>query len=91
MAWLAWQGVSLTTIQSHAGLRVYAGLPHPSLFPLEQVKFDCLTPSASLSNDRKVGSAVVDPLSLTVGRGSSPGDLDLTQFLQYGMERCDDI
>ncbi|KAH7015589.1 pyridoxal phosphate-dependent transferase [Ilyonectria destructans] len=60
------------------------GLPHPSLFPLEQVKFDCLTPSASLSNDRKVGSAVVDPLTLTVGRGSSPGDLDLTQFLQYG-------
>ncbi|KAH7145684.1 pyridoxal phosphate-dependent transferase [Dactylonectria estremocensis] len=61
------------------------GLPHPSLFPLEQVKFDCLTPSASLSNDRDVGNATTtETLGITVGRGSAPGDLDLTQFLQYG-------
>ncbi|KAF4459813.1 Pfs NACHT and Ankyrin domain [Fusarium albosuccineum] len=56
------------------------GLPHPSLFPLERAQFDTLAPSASLSDDAR-GK---DLLSLNLGRGSSPGDLDLTQFLQYG-------
>ncbi|KPM38474.1 hypothetical protein AK830_g8105 [Neonectria ditissima] len=58
------------------------GLPHPSLFPLEQVNFECLKPSASVSKDANGEAA--DLMRLTAGRGSSPGDLDLTQFLQYG-------
>ncbi|KAF3797529.1 Aromatic amino acid aminotransferase C56E4.03 [Colletotrichum gloeosporioides] len=60
------------------------GLPHPSLFPLEEAKFSCLTPEASLAGDRKVGAENPDILSLTLGRGASPGDLELSQFLQYG-------
>ncbi|KAL4811368.1 pyridoxal phosphate-dependent transferase [Aspergillus unguis] len=57
------------------------GLPHPSLFPLQQAKFDCL-PSACLSAGDDGPSD--ERVSLTLGRGSKPGDLDLTQFLQYG-------
>lgn len=56
------------------------GLPHPSLFPLDRAKFDCLPPSASLGDQ----SRETDLVSLNLGRGLSPGDLDLTQFLQYG-------
>ena len=54
------------------------GLPHPSLFPLQQAKFDCLPAASS-------GEEEGDLLTLTLGRGSTPGDLDLTQFLQYGI------
>ncbi|OHF02887.1 hypothetical protein CORC01_01645 [Colletotrichum orchidophilum] len=61
------------------------GLPHPSLFPLDQAKFECLSPAASLTADRHSdGQNKDDVLGLTFGRGSSIGDLDLTQFLQYG-------
>lgn len=92
MAWLAWQAVSLASVQTRTWLSInISGLPHPSLFPLEQVKFDCLTPSASLSNDRDVGNATTtETLGITVGRGSAPGDLDLTQFLQYGAQESYD-
>lgn len=44
-----------------------------------------MTPEASLAGDRKVGAENPDILSLTLGRGASPGDLELSQFLQYGM------
>ncbi|KXH25924.1 hypothetical protein CSAL01_04478 [Colletotrichum salicis] len=61
------------------------GLPHPSLFPLEQAKFDCLSPAVPLTADRhSVDQEKADELSLKFGRGLSTGDLDLTQFLQYG-------
>ncbi|KAL4933764.1 pyridoxal phosphate-dependent transferase [Aspergillus undulatus] len=68
------------------------GLPHPSLFPVQQAKFDCLAPGAPLpdydndtagtsEDDNDNGN---DILRLTLGRGSkNPGDLDLTQLLQY--------
>ncbi|KAM6508836.1 hypothetical protein FSOLCH5_011838 [Fusarium solani] len=56
------------------------GLPHSSLFPLEQAKFECLAPPAASSQKTTEDGLV----SLNLGRGSSPGDLDLTQFLQYG-------
>ncbi|KAL4911473.1 hypothetical protein BDW74DRAFT_172932 [Aspergillus multicolor] len=59
------------------------GLPHPSLFPLHGAKFDCLAPSSSMPDVDK-GDAADDLIPLTLGRGSNPGDLDLTQFLQYG-------
>ncbi|KAL3463467.1 pyridoxal phosphate-dependent transferase [Aspergillus heterothallicus] len=58
------------------------GLPHPSTFPLQQATFDCLAPSASISSDS--ANSPDDIVSLTLGRGASPGDLDLTEFLQYG-------
>lgn len=61
-------------------LRITLGLPHPSLFPLERARFDCLPPSASLGDL----PTEADLVSLNLGRGLSPGDLDLTQFLQYG-------
>ncbi|WYZ44990.1 hypothetical protein EsH8_VIII_000306 [Colletotrichum jinshuiense] len=68
---------------SYDGMISFAGgLPHPSLFPLEQARFDCLSPTAVLSADRDLNGQ--DNLSLTIGRGASAGDLDLTQFLQYG-------
>jgi aromatic amino acid aminotransferase I len=62
------------------------GLPHPSLFPLREAKFNCLEPAAPLPSDApgEAAAAETDILSLTLGRGASPGDLDLTQFLQYG-------
>lgn len=61
------------------------GLPHPSLFPLERAKFDCLPPAASLTEDRhSLDQEKSDGVSLIFGRGLSTGDLDLTQFLQYG-------
>ncbi|RDW93369.1 PLP-dependent transferase [Aspergillus mulundensis] len=59
------------------------GLPHPSLFPLHGARFDCLPPSSSMP-DVDNGDLADDLISLTLGRGSNPGDLDLTQFLQYG-------
>ena len=34
--------------------------------------------------DPDKGEAPDDLISLTLGRGSGPGELDLTQFLQYG-------
>ncbi|KAL4877381.1 pyridoxal phosphate-dependent transferase [Aspergillus karnatakaensis] len=58
------------------------GLPHPSTFPLEQATFSCLPPSASITDGSTAASD--DLLSVTLGRGSDPKDLDLTQFLQYG-------
>ncbi|KXH37281.1 hypothetical protein CNYM01_01294 [Colletotrichum nymphaeae SA-01] len=61
------------------------GLPHPSLFPLDQAKFDCLSPEAPLpANRHSLEQDNRDGPSLTFGRGLSAGDLDLTQFLQYG-------
>ncbi|TDZ99660.1 Aromatic amino acid aminotransferase [Colletotrichum sidae] len=71
---------------SYDGMIGFAGgLPHPSLFPLESAKFECLTPTAPLSGDRHQHKGQSDDvLSLVLGRGPSPGDLDLTQFLQYG-------
>ncbi|POS68704.1 hypothetical protein DHEL01_v212903 [Diaporthe helianthi] len=69
----------------HDGMISFAGgLPHPSLLPLEEAEFSCLTPEASLAGDRKVGADNPDILTLTLGRGASPGDLELSQFLQYG-------
>ncbi|KAL2822890.1 pyridoxal phosphate-dependent transferase [Aspergillus granulosus] len=60
------------------------GLPHPMTFPLQQATFDCLPPSASISSEGP-GEGPENALSITLGRGaSSPGNLDLTQFLQYG-------
>lgn len=67
-------------------LNVQTGLPHPSLFPLEKAKFDCLAPSAALSSNGHLERSEDELLELTLGRGASPGDLDLTQFLQYGTE-----
>lgn len=62
------------------------GLPHPSLFPLDQAKFDCLSPEAPLSvNRHSLEQDKRDGLSLKFGRGLSTGDLGLTQFLQYGV------
>ncbi|TDZ37361.1 Aromatic amino acid aminotransferase [Colletotrichum spinosum] len=71
---------------SYDGMISFAGgLPHPSLFPLESAKFECLTPTAPLSGDRHQHKGQSDDvLSLVLGRGPSPGDIDLTQFLQYG-------
>ncbi|KAL4955705.1 pyridoxal phosphate-dependent transferase [Aspergillus filifer] len=60
------------------------GLPHPSLFPVQQAKFDCLAPAAPLPDYRSDRAPKDDILALTLGRGNEPGDLDLTQFLQYG-------
>ncbi|KAI9148821.1 Aromatic amino acid aminotransferase [Paramyrothecium foliicola] len=60
------------------------GLPHPSLFPLEQVKFDSLSPSAPITDQDLSSRPESDILSLCLGRRSSPGDLELSQFLQYG-------
>ncbi|KAH9889195.1 pyridoxal phosphate-dependent transferase [Xylariomycetidae sp. FL2044] len=61
------------------------GLPHPSLFHLRNANFDCLAPSAPISSsDSHADKAADDLLSLTLGRGPSPGDLELTRFLQYG-------
>ncbi|KAF9883411.1 hypothetical protein FE257_003494 [Aspergillus nanangensis] len=53
------------------------GLPHPSLFPIENAQFDCLPPPSQKTRDGEV-------VNLHLGRGPSAGDLDLTQFLQYG-------
>ncbi|KAG5654862.1 hypothetical protein KAF25_010986 [Fusarium avenaceum] len=53
------------------------GLPHPSLFPLERAKFDCLPPISEPSIESNL-------VSLGIDRGSNEGNLDLTQFLQYG-------
>ncbi|TDZ20063.1 Aromatic amino acid aminotransferase [Colletotrichum orbiculare MAFF 240422] len=71
---------------SYDGMISFAGgLPHPSLFPLESAKFECLTPTAPLSGDRHQHKGQSDDvLSLVLGRGPLPGDVDLTQFLQYG-------
>ncbi|KAL4738451.1 pyridoxal phosphate-dependent transferase [Aspergillus similis] len=59
------------------------GLPHPSLFPLHAARFDCLPPSSSMPDPDK-GEAPDDLVTLTLRRGPGPGDLDLTQYLQYG-------
>ncbi|CBF74591.1 hypothetical protein AN4156.2 [Aspergillus nidulans FGSC A4] len=59
------------------------GLPHPTLFPLHTARFDCLPPSSSIPDPDK-GGTPDDPVSLMLGRNSGPGELDLTQFLQYG-------
>ncbi|KAJ4264432.1 hypothetical protein NW762_005632 [Fusarium torreyae] len=53
------------------------GLPHPSLFPLERAKFDCLPPLSEPSIESSLAS-------LGLSRDSDSGNLDLTQFLQYG-------
>ncbi|KAL4942979.1 hypothetical protein BDV06DRAFT_211412 [Aspergillus oleicola] len=60
------------------------GLPHPSLFPVQQAKFDCLAPAAPLPDYNTARVPEDDIVALTLGRGKEPGDLDLTQFLQYG-------
>ncbi|KAK7699928.1 hypothetical protein SLS64_011359 [Diaporthe eres] len=59
------------------------GLPHPSLFPLEEAKFSCLTPEASLAGDRKVGAENPDILSLTLGRDIIIVEDDPYYFLQF--------
>ncbi|KAL4814270.1 pyridoxal phosphate-dependent transferase [Aspergillus spinulosporus] len=59
------------------------GLPHPSLFPLRAARFDCLPPLSSMPNP-DTGEAPDEMVSLTLGHGPNPGDLDLSQFLQYG-------
>jgi aromatic amino acid aminotransferase I len=59
------------------------GLPHPSLFPLQKATFTCDAPPTSLTP--KDGSNNTELTDLVIGRGSDPGHLELTQFLQYGM------
>ncbi|KAF2020212.1 PLP-dependent transferase [Aaosphaeria arxii CBS 175.79] len=53
------------------------GLPHPSMFPLLNAKFDCLPPLS----DPSIESNTV---SLDISRNSTSGKLDLNEFLQYG-------
>jgi aromatic amino acid aminotransferase I len=73
-------------MQPRSGYRLTSitGLPHPSLFPLQRAKFECLPSSANLASSDSTNGESPDLLDITFGRGQTPGDMDLTQFLQYG-------
>ncbi|KAH6691477.1 pyridoxal phosphate-dependent transferase [Plectosphaerella plurivora] len=60
------------------------GLPHPSLFPVEQANFNCITPLAPLHGEGNGSRSAGETADLTIGRDLNGGGLDLTQFLQYG-------
>lgn len=57
------------------------GLPHPSLFPLQCVTFECPAPTAVPTNESRPQEEL---LTLRLGRNGPPGDLSLEQFMQYG-------